>query len=72
MELSLSSKSLFQSKTFWGAAVGLGASVVGMASGIDVDRSVQQNLTENLHLIATAMGSIFAMYGRKVAKSKIS
>jgi hypothetical protein len=63
-------KSLLESKTFWGAMVALGGSALSLGhySLLPADAAQAIDLFSGL---ATAIGGLFAIYGRIVASKKI-
>lgn len=63
-------KSLFASKTFWGAAIAL-LGGLGAIFGHSISTADQAALVDDVSGIAAAVGSIIAIYGRTVATTKI-
>lgn len=64
-------KSLFASKTFWGAVIAL-AGGVGAIFGHTIPATDQASLVDDLSGIATAIGSVVAIYGRMVASTQVT
>lgn len=63
-------KSLFASKTFWGALVAL-VGGIGAIFGYTIAPADQTALITDLSGVASAIGSVIAIYGRAVASKKI-
>ncbi len=63
-------KALTQSKTFWGAVVALGGSVLALAHYTLTPRDAAQAV-DLLSGLASAIGGLIAIYGRVVATKKI-
>ena len=63
-------KSLVTSKTFWGAAVAVAASVAGLA-GFTVSAADQITLVDQIDRLIAVAGAGYAIYGRVVASRKI-
>jgi hypothetical protein len=63
-------KALTQSKTFWGAAVALAGSALTLSRYTLTPADAAQAV-DLLSGIATAAGSLLAIYGRVVASRKI-
>lgn len=62
-------KSLFASKTFWGGALAVGASVLGLF-GYELGGQDRAAIIEDGSAIAAAVGGVIAIWGR-VKASKI-
>ena len=60
----------WQSKTVWGTALAMLAGVSGLA-GIDLNQSVQNELTDILTSAGALVGGAFSLYGRAVAVSQL-
>jgi hypothetical protein len=72
-----STKSLFKSKTFWGAVIAIVASLAGLF-GFEITASDQQDLISMYDQalaawdsIAVVVGGLLAIYGRVTATSRI-
>ena len=63
-------KGLLQSRTFWGAAVAVLGGIGGML-GFTFGPDEQQAFVELATTIVTAVGGVYAMYGRVKATKKI-
>jgi len=63
-------KSLLASKTVWGGLIAIGAAV-GNYFGLDVAPTEQAELTQAFVSAAAAIGGIFAIVGRVLAKKEI-
>jgi hypothetical protein len=63
-------KSLFASKTFWGAIIAIAASLAGMA-GYTFGEADQQALVEIITTVGTSVGGLLAIYGRVKATKPI-
>ncbi len=63
-------KTLFTSKTFWGAFVAMLAGVLSIF-GYHVSPGDQAELINSVSGIAGAAGGLFAIYGRIVASKRI-
>lgn len=63
-------KSIFSSKTFWGAALAVISSILGLL-GYNFGAEEQKALIEIASVIGTNIGALFAMYGRVVATKAI-
>lgn len=63
-------KSIFSSKTFWGAAIAALAGI-GAIFGHTLAPADQATLVDNITGIAGIVGSLIAIYGRAVATTKI-
>ena len=66
----LGDKSLFLSKTFWGAIVAAASAFAGIF-GVSVSPDEQQALIGGLTALGTLFGTIMAIYGRKTATKRI-
>jgi len=65
-------KSRYLSKGFWGGVIALTATVAGVAFGIDVSQEDQSALLDLSLQIIAAGGSVLAIVGRLVAKSRLT
>lgn len=63
-------KSLFESKTFWGAILAM-ASGIGGLFGYTFGAEEQQVVMQAVSAIGTGIGSIIAVYGRVTATKMI-
>lgn len=63
-------KSIFRSKTFWGAVVAIVAGVAGLF-GIQVTEADQAELIGSIDKLVVIGGGLLAIYGRVTANSKI-
>lgn len=64
-------KSFFASKTIWGAIIAILGTVLPVL-GLNFTAADGQLLLSTIDELMTIGGALFAMYGRVVAKSKIS
>jgi len=64
------SKSIFASKTFWGALVSVIATLAGFAN-ITIDTGLQAEIVGLITTIVGVAGGALAIYGRVVAKTPI-
>ncbi len=64
-------KNWYRSKTVWGALVAIFASVSG-SFGLSMDAGSQGQLTEAILQLISALGAVFALYGRLTATDVIS
>ena len=63
-------KTLFSSKTFWGAFVAILASALSLF-GYQTGAADQAELINTISSLAGAAGGLFAIYGRIVASKRI-
>ena len=68
-------KSIFTSKTFWGASISVLGKLVGLIFGVEIDESTAVQVTD-LTVAAISFGTSFvgdllAIYGRVKATAKI-
>lgn len=63
-------KSIFLSKTFWGAVMAILAAVAGLF-GLQFSEADQAELLGSIDKLVVIGGGLFAIYGRVTAKSKI-
>lgn len=63
-------KAWWQSRGVWGSLVAMGAGAVSV-TGINLDASIQAELTDILIAGATLIGGAVALYGRVKAVSKL-
>lgn len=64
------SKSIWMSKTFWGAAVA-GFAAIASIFGKNISPELQGSITETVLSLISVGGAILAAWGRKVADTKI-
>ncbi|HET7411768.1 MAG TPA: hypothetical protein VFJ18_03815 [Pararhizobium sp.] len=64
------SKPWYLSKTLWGAAVAVAASLAGLA-GIDITGADQTTIADSALQIASAAGALVAIFGRLAASHKL-
>ena len=64
-------KQWYQSRTIWGAAIAIAASVAH-AGGISLSASDQSQIVDGALSISGALGGLLAIYGRVAAKSKLA
>jgi len=65
-----STKTIFESKTFWGGAVAVAATVLNWF-GFDLWAGFTEETLEHFYALVTAGAALFAIYGRVVATKKI-
>jgi len=63
-------KSIFSSKTFWGAILAVAAGILGIF-GYKFTPEDQVAVIEIVSAVALGVGSLFAIYGRIKAEKKI-
>lgn len=63
-------KSIFESKTFWGAVLAVAGSIAGML-GYTFGAAEQQAVVEIVSTMVSTIGSGLAIYGRVVATKAI-
>ena len=64
------SKSIFASKTFWGALLAGASALLGIF-GVDVAEGEKAALIEGVTAVGAVVGTLLAIYGRFKANSKI-
>lgn len=64
------SKPWYLSKTVWGAAVAVAASLAGLA-GIDITGADQATIADSALQIASAAGALVAIFGRLAASHRL-
>jgi branched-subunit amino acid ABC-type transport system permease component len=64
-------KQWYQSKAVWGGLIAVAAGVVGAFFHTTISAADQSQLADAIMAIVSALGGIYAVYGRIVADSKI-
>lgn len=64
------SKSIFTSKTFWGAIIA-GLSTLAAIFGVDITGDQQATIVNGIAAVGGAVGVVLTIYGRMTAKKPI-
>ena len=67
----METKSIFQSKTFWGAVVS-GVSAMALIFGVSIESVEQTTLLTAFESVGAAIDTVLTIWGRFTAKKKVT